>query len=71
MVQMAIKSFVSVRAVRELLSKVMPERKYIDRHMINNVRIELENTDIETDPKYVDTSFVSTYRDTSDNYIEG
>ena len=40
MVQMAIKSFVSVRAVRELLSKAMPERKYIDRHMINNVRIE-------------------------------
>ena len=39
MVQMAIEPFVSVRAGRELLSKPIPDRKYIDRHMINNVRI--------------------------------
>ena len=46
--------------------------------MINNVRIRarkkrlnLENADIEIDPKHVDTSFITTYRDTSDNHIEG
>ena len=42
--------------------------------MINNVRIrarkkrlKLENADIEIDPKHVDTSFITTYRGTSDN----
>ena len=39
LVQMAIESFVSVRVVRELLTKSMPERTFIDRHMINNVKI--------------------------------
>ena len=39
MVQISVEPFVSVRAIRELLSKVLPERKFIDRHMINNVRI--------------------------------
>ena len=77
-VQIDIESFVSFRAVRELLSKVMSERKFIHRHMINNVRIrsrkrklELENADIETYPKYFGSSFITTYRDTSDNYTEG
>ena len=77
MIQMDIEPFISVRAVRELLSKIISERKYIDRHMINNVRIhawkklELEYVDIEIDPKYFNTSFISTYSDTSDNYTEG
>ena len=39
MVQISIEHFVLVRAIRELLSKVLPEIKIIDRHMINNVRI--------------------------------
>ena len=39
MVQMAIDPFVSVRAIRELLSRVMPDRNYIHRHMINNIRM--------------------------------
>ena len=67
----------SIRAIRKLLSKVIPERKYIYCHIINYVRIrarqkklELENTDIEIDPKHFDTSFITTYRDTSDNYSE-
>ena len=38
MVQIAIEPFVSIRAIRELLSKVISERKYIDKDMINNVR---------------------------------
>ena len=75
---MDIKPLVSFRAVRELLFKATPERKLIDRHMINNVRIrarqkklQLENTNIEIDPKHFDTSFISTYRHISDNYTEG
>ena len=75
---MDIESFISIRAVRELLSKVMPERKYIDNHIINNVRIraqkkrlELENADVVIDPKHFDPSFTTTYSDTSNNYAEG
>ena len=77
MVQMSIDPFVSVRAIRELLSKVLPDRKFIDRYMINNVRIrarqrkrELENSNIEIHPKHFDTSFIETHKDTSDNYTE-
>ena len=58
MIQMVIKHFVSIRAIRELLFKLMSERKYIDCQMINNIRnrdrkkkVELENTDIKIDPK--------------------
>ena len=78
MVQMSIEPFVSVRAIRELLSKVLPENKFIDRHIINNVRIrarqrkiELLNANIEIHPKDFDTSFIKTYKDTSDNRTEG
>ena len=46
--------------------------------MINNVRIharqrkrELLNSNIEIHPKHFDTSFIETYKDTSDNYTEG
>ena len=45
--------------------------------MINNVRIrarkklDLDNVDIAIDPKLVDTSCITTYRDMSDNYTEG
>ena len=56
----------------------MPERNYIDKNMINNVRIrdrkkrlESEHVDIEIDPKHFDTSFITTDRDTSDNHNEG
>ena len=42
MVQMSIEPFVLVRAIRELLSRVLPERKFIDRHMINNIRIRVQ-----------------------------
>ena len=75
---MAIEPFVSVRAVRELLAKVLPDRVCIDRHMINNVRIrdrrrkkELERLNIVIHPKHFDTSFITTYKDISDNYTEG
>ena len=73
---MGIEHFVSIKAIREFLSNVIPDRKYIDKDMINNVRIRvrkirlvLEISDIEIDPKHFDTSFITT--DTFDNYTEG
>ena len=39
MMQMAINSHVSVRSITTLLQKALPERKDIDRHIINNVQI--------------------------------
>ena len=74
---MSMEPFVSVKAIRELLFKLLPDRKFIDRHMINNVRIrarqrkrELENSNIEIHPKHFDTSFIETYKDTSYDYTE-
>ena len=43
MVQMSIEPFVSGRAIRDLLSKTMPDRKYIDRYVVNNIRIGARN----------------------------
>ena len=39
--------------------------------MLEKKRVELEIADIEIDPKHFDTSFITSYRDTSDNYTEG
>ena len=41
MLQMAIVPFVYVRAMRELLSKRLSNRKTIDNHMIVNVRFRV------------------------------
>ena len=41
MVQMDIDSFVNSRAMTELLQNVLPRRKNVDRHMINNVRLRV------------------------------
>ena len=38
--------------------------------VLDRKKLELENVDIEIDPKHFDTSFITTYRDTSDNYSE-
>ena len=55
----------------------MPIRKYVGKDMINDVRIrarkkklELANADIVIYPKHFGTSFITTYRYTSDNYTE-
>ena len=39
MVLMAIDPFLNVRSIAELLQSVPPERKDVDRYMINNVRL--------------------------------
>ena len=61
-----------------LLLKTLPERKDVDRHMINNVRkrarkrkLELDSKSIRIDPKHVDSSFIKSYVSTADNYTEG
>ena len=41
MIQMAIDPFDDFRAMTELLQKVFPERKDVDRDMINNIRIRV------------------------------
>ena len=78
MVQIANNPYVSVRSMTTLLQKALPERKDVDRHMINNVRIrarrrklEFDSKSIRIDPKYVDSSFIKSYVSTEDNYTEG
>ena len=78
MVQIAIDPYVSVRSMTTLLQKALPERKDIDRHMNNNVRIsarrrklELDSKSIRIDPKHFDSSFIKSYVSTADNYAKG
>ena len=39
MIQMDITPFIDVRVMRELLCNILPDRNFIDKHMITNVRI--------------------------------
>ena len=66
---MAIDPFINVRAMTELLKRTLPDKKIIDRHMINNVRIrarkkklELDSVNIEIDPKHFDPKFITSYK---------
>ena len=75
---MDIDPFVSVRAMTELLQKVSPDRKDVDMHMINNIRIrarkkrfQLDSANIQIDPKYFDPTFINSYTDTANNYTQG
>ena len=77
MVQMVINPHVSVRSMPTLLQKTLSERKDVDRHMINNVRIracrrklDLDSKRIRIDPKHFDSSFIKSYVSTADNYTE-
>ena len=74
MVQMAINPYVSVRSMTTLLQKALPDRKDVDRYMINNVRIrtrriklQLDSKRIRIDPKHFDSSFIKSYVNTADN----
>ena len=78
MVHMAINPFASVRSMTTLLQKVLSERKDVDRHIINNVRIrarrrklELDSKSIRIDPNHFDSSFIKSYVNSTDNYTEG
>ena len=74
MMQMTINPYVSVRSMTTLLQKALAERKDVDRHMTNNVRIrarrrklELDSKRIRIDPKHFDSSFIKSYVNTTDN----
>ena len=78
MVQTAINPHVSVRSMTALLQKALPDRKDVDRHMINNVsicarrkKLELDSKRIRIDPKHFDSSFIKFYISTVVNYTEG
>ena len=49
MVHMTIEPFVSIRAIRELLSRVMPEGMYIDKNLISNVKSRTRKKSLELD----------------------
>ena len=75
MVQMAINPFVNVRVMINLLQKALPERKSVDRHIMNNIRIragrkklDLDCKSIQIDPKHFDTTFIKSYVHTDDKY---
>ena len=75
---MSIDPFVNVRAMRESLVRTLPDRKYVDRRVINNVRIrirrkklELDSLNVEIQPKHFDTTFIAVYKVTADNCTEG
>ena len=67
----------SIRITREFSSldcKALPDRKDVDRYMINNVRIrarrinlQLDSKRIRIDPKHFDSSFIKSYVNTADN----
>ena len=61
-----------------LLQKALPERKDVNRHMINNVRIrarrkklDLDSKIIQIDPKTFDTTFIKSFVNTDDNNMQG
>ena len=75
---MSIDQELNVRTMIALLKKVLPSRKSIDRHLINNVRLralktrnDMENSNISIKPCHFDTSFLAEYRENCDNYCEG
>ena len=78
MIQMDIDPFVNVRAMIEWLRKTLPDRKFIDRNIWDYVRIrgqqkklELDSVNIVIDPNFFDPTYITSYKDTSDNYSKG
>ena len=76
--QMSIDKELNVRTMIQLLKNVLPSRKSIDRYMINNVRLralktrsEMEISNIPLEPCHFDTSFITEFKESSDNYSEG
>ena len=77
-VQMDIDPFVKVRATIEVPLKILSDRKYAKRLIINNLsirtrrnNIELDHLNIKIEPRHFDIKFMTAYKDTADNYSEG
>ena len=76
--QMYISQKVNLRIMIALLKKYLPSRKSIDRHLVNNIRLhalktkhDMENSNIIIGPYHFDISFITEYRENSNNYSEG
>ena len=52
-VQMDINYFVNVRTMTKIPQRALPERKDVDRHMINNVRIRARRKKLDLDYKSI------------------
>ena len=63
---------IDFQSIAEILRKVLPERKDVDRNMVYNVRLsavlELEAGNVEVLGHNFDTSFIKDYKSNSDNY---
>ena len=75
--EMSINQEVSVRTIIVLLKKVLPSRKSIDWHMINNVRLcalkttnDLNNSNIEIEPSHFDSIFIIECNKSAANFSE-
>ena len=71
---MAIEPFIYARAITELLNNTLNLRKYIDRYIVDNIRIlvqytklALENTN-QYNPKLFNISFITEHDNNADNY---
>ena len=76
--QMSIDKELNVRTMIQLLKNVLPSKKSIDRHMINNVRLralktrsEMESSNIPLEPCLLYKLFIAEFKESSDNYSEG
>ena len=74
---MSINQEVSVRNMIVFLKKVLPSRKSIDWHVINNVRLcamkttnDLNNSNIEIEPSHFDPIFIIEYNKSVTNFYE-
>ena len=69
---------IDVQSMVEVLRNALPERKYIYRHIVHNVRLrahrrklELEAGNVEILAHNFDTSFIKDNKSNSDNYSKG
>ena len=71
---------IDVQSMVDILRKVLPERKNLDRRMVYNVNVrlrarrrylELEVDNVEVLEHHFDTSFIEDYKSKSDNYSKG
>ena len=78
MVRMGGSYSIDVQSMVEVLSKALPERKDVDRHMVHNVRLrarrrklELDADNVEVLAHHFDTSFIKDDKSNSDNCSKG
>ena len=78
MVRMGGSYSINVQSMVEILRKDFPKRKYIDRHMVYNIRLrarcrklELKAANVEILANPIDVSFIKDSKFNSNNYSKG